>query len=186
MFSRTNPETARRLLIRLASFFRHAFKRHGHFNSIREETEFLNNYLILEKARFRDKLKIIRDIDESLGDYQIPVLTIQPLVENAIKHGILPKQGKGTVWIRAHLEEEEEIIFEIKDDGAGIPPDKLPLILKPGYGSGNGVGLSNVHERLKGLFGEEYGLRIESIPDEGTSIFIRIPLICNPIDREVH
>lgn len=186
MFSRTNPETARRLLIRLASFFRYALKRHGHFNSIKEEIEYLNTYLILEKARFRDKLKIIRDIDESLFDYQVPVLTIQPLVENAIKHGVLPKQGQGTVWIRAFLEEEEEIIFEIKDNGVGIPPEKMPKILKLGYGSGNGVGLSNVHERLKGLFGEEYGLRIESTSGEGTSIFIRIPLICKPVNEEVY
>lgn len=185
MFSRTNPETARRLLIRLASFFRYALKRHGHFNSIKEEIEYLNTYLILEKARFRDKLKIIRDIDETLYDYQVPVLTIQPLVENAIKHGILPKQGQGTVWIRAFLEEEEEIIFEIKDDGVGIPPEKMPKILKLGYGSGNGVGLSNVHERLKGLFGEEYGLRVASVQGEGTSVFIRIPLICKPANEEV-
>jgi len=185
MFSRTNPETARRLLIRLATFFRYALKRHGHFNSIKEETEYLNTYLVLEKARFRDKLRIIRDIDESLLDYQVPVLTIQPLVENAIKHGILPKEGQGTVWIRAFLEEEEEIIFEIKDDGVGIPPEKMPHILTLGYGSGNGVGLSNVHERLKGLFGEEYGLSIESSPGEGTSVFIRIPLICNSANEEV-
>jgi len=186
MFSRTNPETARRLLIRLATFFRYALKRHGHFNSIKEEIEYLNTYLVLEKARFRDKLKIIRDIDESLYDYQVPVLTIQPLVENAVKHGILPKQGQGTVWIRAFLEEEEEIIFEIKDNGVGIPPEKFPDILKLGYGSGNGVGLSNVHERLKGLFGEEYGLKVESTPGEGTSIFIRIPLICKPANEGVY
>ncbi len=184
MFSRTNPETARRLLIRLASFFRYALKRHGHFNSIKDEIEYLNTYLILEKARFRDKLKIIRDIDETLFDYQVPVLTIQPLVENAIKHGILPKQGQGTVWIRAFLEEEEEIIFEIKDNGVGIPPERRPDILRLGYGSGNGVGLFNVHERLKGLFGEEYGLRIESAPGEGTSVFVRIPLICKPAKEE--
>jgi len=185
MFVRTNPETARRLLIRLATFFRHALKRHGHFNSIKEEIEYLNTYLILEKARFRNKLKIIRDIDQNLFDYQVPVLSIQPLVENAIKHGVLPKQGQGTVWIRAYLEEEEEIIFEIKDNGVGIPPEKMPLILKSGYGSGNGVGLSNVHDRLKGLFGEEYGLQIESTPGEGTSIFIRIPLICKSTGGEV-
>lgn len=185
MFNRTNPETARRLLIRLASFFRHALKRHGYFNTIREETEYLNNYLILEKARFHDKLMIVQDIDESLFEYKVPVLTIQPLVENAIKHGILPKQGRGTVYVKAILLEYDEILFEIKDDGVGIAPDKMPMILKPGYGSGNGVGLSNVHERLKGLFGQEYGLRIESTPGKGTSIYIRIPLINKPNNRGV-
>ncbi len=186
MFSRTNPETARRLLIRLAAFFRHALKRHGHFNSLREEIEYLNTYIILEKARFRDKIKIIRELDENLYDYQVPVLTIQPLVENAIKHGIQPKEGQGSVWIRAFLEEEEEIFFEIRDNGVGIPPEKLPLVLKPGFGSGNGVGMSNVHERLKGLFGDEYGLKIESTSGQGTSIQFRIPLVCKPSDKEVN
>ena len=186
MFIRTNPETARHLLIRMASFFRHALKRHGHFNSLKEETEYLNTYLILEKARFRDKIKIIREIDKNLCDYQVPVLTIQPLVENAIKHGILPKEGQGTIWIRAFLEEEEEIFFEIRDNGMGIPPEKLPLVLKPGYGSGNGVGMSNVHERLKSLFGEEYGLEIESTQGQGTSIHFRIPLVCKSSEKEVN
>ncbi|GBF31887.1 autolysis histidine kinase LytS [Desulfocucumis palustris] len=186
MFSRTKPETARRLLIRLAAFFRHALKRHGYFNSLREEIEYLNTYIILEKARFRDKIKIIRELDEDLYDYQVPVLTIQPLVENAIKHGIQPKEGQGTVWIRAFLEEEEEIFFEIRDNGVGIPPEKVPLVLKPGFGSGNGVGMSNVHERLKGLFGDEYGLKIESTPGQGTSIQFRIPLVCKSSDKEVN
>ncbi len=183
MFSRTNPETARRLLIRLASFFRYALKRHGHFNSIKEEIEYLNTYLVLEKARFRDKLKIIREIDEEIYDCKVPVLTIQPLVENAVKHGIHPKQGQGTVLVKGYIE-NDHVIFEIKDDGVGIPPEKMPHILKPGYGSGNGVGLSNVHERLKGLFGDDHGLIIQSTPDEGTSIIVRVPLACDSDEKE--
>lgn len=183
MFSRTNPETARRLLIRLAAFFRHALKRHGHFNTLKEEIEYLNTYVILEKARFRDKLRVVREIDDSLLEYQVPVLTIQPLVENAIKHGILPKPGSGTVHITARPGEGEMLIV-IRDDGVGIPHDKIPDVLRPGHGSGNGVGLSNVHERLKGLFGEEYGLRIVSVPGEGTSIYVRVPLLKNSQTRE--
>lgn len=183
MFSRTNPETARRLLIRLASFFRHALKRRGHFNTLREEMEYLNTYLVLERARFREKLRVVRDIDEELLDYKVPVLTIQPLVENAIKHGILPKPGPGTVQITARMVDDEMVIV-VRDDGVGIPEEKLPFVLQPGYGSGNGVGLSNVHERLKGLFGEEYGLRIVSVPGEGTSVYVRIPLIRNASEKE--
>lgn len=183
MFSRTNPETARRLLIRLASFFRHALKRHGHFNSLREEIEYLNTYLVLERARFREKLRVERDIEEELLEYQVPVLTIQPLVENAIKHGILPKPGQGTVQVTARKVDDEMVII-IRDDGVGIPEDRLTDVLRPGYGSGNGVGLSNVHERLKGLFGEEYGLRIVSVPGEGTSIYVRVPLMHGTTERE--
>lgn len=174
-YSRTNPETARRLLIRLASFFRQALKRHGHFNSFKEEIEYVNTYLVLEKARFREKLRIQRDIDPALLDYQVPVLTLQPLIENAIKHGIQPKVGSGTVHITARLF-NGEMLFIIRDDGVGIGRDRMPKVLLPGFGSGNGVGLSNVHERLKSLFGEDYGLRIVSEVDKGTSIYVRVPL----------
>ena len=183
MFSRTNPETARRLLIRLASFFRHALKRHGHFNTLKEEIEYFNTYLILERARFREKLRVVREIDEELMEYKIPVLTIQPLVENAIKHGILPKPGQGTVQVTVRKDDNEMLIV-IRDDGVGIEPALQTKVLTPGFGSGNGVGLSNVHERLKGLFGEEYGLRIVSVPGEGTSVYVRIPLVCSTAKKE--
>ncbi|MCL6634605.1 MAG: histidine kinase [Peptococcaceae bacterium] len=175
-YSRTHPETARRLLIRLASFFRQALKRHGHFNTLREEIEYVNTYLILEKARFREKLRIQRDIDPALLNYQVPVLTLQPLIENAVKHGIQPKVGPGTVHITARLL-NDEILFIIRDDGVGIGREIMPKVLLPGFGSGNGVGLSNVHERLKSLFGEDYGLRIVSEAGKGTSVYIRVPLI---------
>lgn len=183
MFSRTNPETARRLLIRLASFFRHALKRHGHFNTLKEEIEYLNTYLILERARFREKLRVVREIDEELLEYRVPVLTIQPLVENAIKHGILPKPGQGTVQVTVRKHDNEMLIV-IRDDGVGIDPAMQSKVLTPGFGSGNGVGMSNVHERLKGLFGEEYGLRIVSVPGEGTSVYVRIPMVCPTVKKE--
>jgi len=179
-YSRTNPETARRLLIRLASFFRQALKRHGHFNSLKEEIEYVNTYLVLEKARFREKLRIQREIDPALLGYQVPVLTLQPLIENAIKHGVQPKVGTGTVHIAARLY-NGEMLFIIRDDGVGISRDRMPKVLLPGFGSGNGVGLSNVHERLKSLFGEDYGLRIVSEEGKGTSIFVRVPL--NAIEK---
>lgn len=176
MFSRTNPEVARRLLIRLASFFRHTLKRHGHFNTLKEEIEYVNTYLVLEKARFREKLRVERDIDQKLMDCLIPVLTLQPLVENAVKHGITPKVGPGTVRISAHLGKGELFII-VKDDGVGISSENLPKVLLPGYGSNNGVGLSNVNERLKSLFGETHGLEILSETDKGTEVHVRVPLI---------
>ena len=182
MFSRTNPETARRLLIRLATFFRQTLKRHGHFDTLREELEYINTYLVLEKARFREKLRILRDIDQELMNYQMPVLTLQPLVENAVKHGITPKMGQGAVQISVKKDQSELHII-VKDDGVGIPKEKMHLVLIPGYGSGNGVGLSNVHERLKSLFGEEYGLQITSVEGEGTTVHVRVPLILDVPER---
>lgn len=183
MFSRTNPETARRLLIRLATFFRQSLKRHSHFNTLKEELEYINTYLVLEKARFGEKLRILRDIDRSLLNYQVPVLTLQPLVENAIKHGVTPKVGPGAVHIivrKAH----GELDVMVKDDGVGIPENMLDEVLRPGVGTGNGVGLSNVNERLKSLFGEEYGLRITSEVGKGTTMHVRVPLILDAEEEE--
>lgn len=176
MFIRTDPETARRLLIRLAAFFRHAFKRTGHFSTLEEELECVEAYLILEKARFREKLQIKHDVDESLLDYQVPVLTLQPLVENAVKHGIMPKMGNGTVSIKVSREDDRMAVV-IADDGVGIDKETLPKIFSPGFGSGSGVGLSNVHERLKNLFGAEHGLHLESKEGEGTRVTFFLPLV---------
>ncbi|MEW6064542.1 histidine kinase [Desulforamulus profundi] len=181
MFTRTNPETARRLLIRLASFFRHSLKRHGRFITLQEELEYINTYLALEKARFREKLRVVRNIDKSLLNYRIPVLTVQPLVENAVRHGITPKEGQGFVQISAQLR-GDEIEIAITDDGVGIQPEIMPRIFEPGFGSGSGVGLSNVHERLKLLFGEDHGLNIESEPGYGTTVWLRVPLMVHDDD----
>ncbi|MEG6615049.1 histidine kinase [Peptococcaceae bacterium 1198_IL3148] len=176
MFIRTNPETARRLLKRLAAFFRHSLKRRGYLVTFEEELEYLQNYLVLEKARFREKLRIKKEIDTELLKLKIPVLTLQPLVENSVRHGISPKIGTGTVKITAKLV-DGEIQITVSDDGVGIKPEIMPRVLEPGFGSGSGVGLSNVHERLKILFGEEYGLTITSNQGEGTSVKVRVPLI---------
>lgn len=176
MFTRTNPEAARRLLIRLSSFFRHSLKRHGRFITLQEELEYIHTYLILEKARFREKIRVVRNIDKSVLQYQVPVLTVQPLVENAIRHGITPKEGQGTVQISAQMR-GDEIEIAITDDGVGIEPDIMPKIFEPGFGSGSGVGLSNVNERLKLLFGEDYGLKVDSEPGYGTTVWLRVPLM---------
>jgi len=176
MFSRTDPETARRLLIRLASFFRHAFKQTGHFITLREELECINTYLELEKARFHEKLRVTRDVDKTLLNYHVPVLTLQPLVENAVKHGVMPKMGEGTVHIMVRRV-GGEMYVEISDDGVGISPEILAHVFEPGFGSGSGVGLSNVNERLKSLFGPESALRIESKVNRGTRVYFKLPLI---------
>ncbi|HEX3015579.1 MAG TPA: histidine kinase [Desulfobacteria bacterium] len=178
MYSRTNPNRARRLLIRLSDFFREALKRQGSFISLQEEMNFVHTYLVLEKARFGSKLKIIEHIEPDLFEKQIPRLTLQPLVENAVKHGITPKLGQGAIKIVGRRE-AEEIIISVEDDGVGIPVETLSLVLQPGYGSGNGVGMSNVHERLKGLYGEDYGLQIATSQNAGTTVTMRIPLSDN-------
>ncbi|ATW28803.1 sensor histidine kinase [Candidatus Formimonas warabiya] len=176
MLIRTKPGMARRLISRLASFLRHSLKRGNRFISLEEELKFVRNYLILEKARFRDKLRIVRKIDKSLLAYPIPILSLQPLVENAIRHGITPKEGRGTIHISAQLLDEKVMEITVCDNGVGISPEILPRILEPGFGSGSGVGLSNVNERLIRLYGEAYALQIGSEPGVGTCVQLIIPI----------
>lgn len=178
MFIRTNPEEARLLLLRLAALFRHSLKRQGRYITMKEEIEYIDTYLALEQARFMDKLQVEMDIAPGLLQYQIPVLTLQPLVENAVRHGITPKVGPGTVRIEVR-QLAADLEITVSDDGVGIGPKILPRIFEPGFGSGNGVGLSNVNERLKILFGmgAGYGLGIESEPDRGTIVRVRLPVM---------
>lgn len=176
MKSRTDPGQARRLLIKLADFFRYAIKSEGHFSPFSQEFAFVRTYLFLEKARFEDKLKIYYDIDPQVLSVNVPVLTIQPLLENAVKHGILPKENGGTVQLQANLDVinlRTNII--VKDDGVGIPPEQLKNLLKP-EGRSAGVGLSNIHERLTRLYGKRFTFNIESVVDQGTTVHLRIPL----------
>ncbi|MFZ3102487.1 MAG: histidine kinase [Desulfitobacteriaceae bacterium] len=173
--SRSNPNRTRRLLILLAQFFRRALKARGTFITIYEEMEFVNIYLILEKARFGRKLVVKEEISEDMWNLQIPRLSIQPLVENAVKHGITAKMGNGTVLIKIAML-NSEINVQVQDDGAGIPADRLKDVLKNGVGSGNGVGMANVHERLRAIYGVSYGLKIESELGKGTTVTMSMPI----------
>ncbi|MGI1658753.1 MAG: GAF domain-containing sensor histidine kinase [Desulfitobacterium sp.] len=173
--SRTSPNRSRRLLIHLAEFFRKALKSHGTLITLREEMSFVKTYLILEKARFGRKLYFKGEIPEELMDAMVPRLSIQPLVENAVKHGISEKIGNGIVSVKVERR-GQELYIDIADDGVGIQPDRLQDVLKPGVGSGNGVGMANVHERLLGYYGEEYGLKIQSQPHVGTTVTMHLPL----------
>lgn len=176
--SRSNPNRTRRLLILLAQFFRRALKAKGTFITVYEEMEFVNIYLILEKARFGRKLVVKEEIDEEMWELQIPRLSIQPLVENAVKHGITAKMGNGTVLIKISMV-NLEINVQVQDDGAGIPADRFKDVLKDGVGSGNGVGMANVHGRLRAIYGASHGLKIESELGKGTTVTMSMPLTQN-------
>jgi len=183
---RINPSLARSLLYRFASYFRYSLKEKGRFVTVREELEFIRNYLILEKARFGRKLNIIQCVDPDLKEQVIPILSVQPLIENAIRHGITPKESPGTVKITVRSLGNEAVEISVKDDGVGIKPELMPHVLEPGFGTGSGVGMSNVHERLKMIYGEENGLIIASTPGEGTEVKFSIPRQIQNIGSEIH
>jgi two-component system LytT family sensor kinase len=173
MYSRVDPEKTRRLLVRLAEFFRHTLKTPGHFLRLRDDLAHLRTYLYLERTRFKDKLRVRLSLDPSLRDEEVPVLMIQPLVENAIKHGIGPKLGPGKVEVAVRRDSEGYLVIRVSDDGVGMSPERLRTVLEPGVGSGNGVGLSNVYERLVRLYGDRLGFSVESAPGRGTTVTIR-------------
>lgn len=175
MFSRTDPEKSRELLVMLAQFFRRSLSHRGEMITVQDEIDYVNTYLALEKARFGEKLQVKLRLDPRALGLQIPILTIQPLVENAVMHGLAPKEEGGTIGVRVRRRQGHLQIC-IMDDGVGIPPERLSRVLELGFGTNHGIGMSNVNERLISLYGEGYRLRIRSRPGSGTAVRIRIPL----------
>lgn len=171
---RTNSEEARHLIIELSDFFRRSLKSAREFVTIQEELELVDSYLTLEKARFGQRLCVEKDIDSDALGVQIPIFTLQPLVENAVKHGLLAQEQGGTVTILIKSDQNRVLIC-INDDGQGIAPELLSKILTYGFGKGAGVGLSNVNERLKVIYGPQYTLAIDSVPGVGTNVRFSIP-----------
>jgi len=169
---RTKPDLARELLIQLGAMFRYTLHKTGRIITLNEELAQVRAYLKIEQARHGDKLIVSEDISPSLGKYLIPFLTIQPLVENAIKHGLQPKEHGGRIMIQAK-EVDEDIIINIIDDGVGMDVQKRCFLTTTL--SAECIGLSNVHERLKGQYGAGYGLSISSTLGSGTTVTLRIP-----------
>lgn len=162
---RENPDRARELLIILANYFRYNLNNEAYMVPFEEEMEHVEDYLELEKARFEDKLIITYDVPEGIT-LEIPTLILQPIVENAVRYGI-NREGKRIVEVRAEVEPGGCSVY-IRDEGKGISDEVLKK-LKSGQAIGNSVGLSNVHKRMKSIYGEENGLRITS-SEEGTCV----------------
>ncbi|MGB9780591.1 LytS/YhcK type 5TM receptor domain-containing protein [Caldanaerobacter sp.] len=175
-FIRTNPRIARELLINLSEYFRHNLRNVGKYITVEEELNNINAYLYIEKARFGDKLNIDQDIDVSILTCYMPSFILQPIVENAVKHGILPKGEKGTVKIKIK-DEGDYINFYVEDDGVGMTQEELKNLFKEGIGKGAGIGLYNVNERLTVAFSKECALSIESELGKGTRVSFKIPKI---------
>lgn len=172
-FCWTDSQKAGDLLIELSNYLRSSFdfRNMDRLIHIKKEIEYVKSYLAIEKARFEEKINCNFDIDEDNLDFMIPPLILQPIVENAIKHGLLKKQEGGNVNI--HIKHEDEFIkIIITDNGVGITKEKLTNILKED-GANKRVGIKNINMRMKRIYG--YGLSIESEISKGTSVTIKVP-----------
>jgi two-component system, LytTR family, sensor kinase len=172
-FVRTDPERARELLAEFADFTRYSFRRHGDFTTLAEELRSIERYLMLEKARFADRLQVTLRVAPEVLPVKVPFLSIQPLVENAVRHGIERKDGPGTITLIAE-DAQSEALITIEDDGVGVEPERIRRALA-GDGSTVSVGLGNVDERLRAVFGDEYGLVVETAVGAGTKVTVRVP-----------
>jgi two-component system, LytTR family, sensor kinase len=165
------PEEARELLIDFAEFTRYLFRDGRSYVTLAEELAHVERYLRLEQARFRDKLRVTFDVASSTRAAVVPAMSIQPLVENAVRHGVERRAGGGRIAIEARVI-GGDIELRVRDDGIGIDPDRIPALLA---GTGKGIGLSNVDARLRATFGERYALRIQAAPGHGTTVVMTVP-----------
>jgi two-component system LytT family sensor kinase len=170
---RTQPETARMLITKLSGLLRRLLRSTDHFVSLREELESIDEYLDIEVVRFGPQLKVIKQISPDTLDVVVPSMLLQPLIENSIKHGLSRKVGGGRIVIRSLMKDGHAII-EVHDDGLGMSGERLEHALN------GGIGLNNVNERLRTIYGSSYQLKLTSVPGQGTCARVEIPELTIP------
>jgi two-component system LytT family sensor kinase len=173
---RSEPDTARMVIVKLSGLLRRLMRSHQHFVSLREELESIDEYLDIEVVRFGPKLRVVKDISADTYDIVVPSMILQPLVENSIKHGLSRKMGTGSIVIRSWREHGRAVI-EVEDDGMGFVLDRLNEPMA------SGIGLANVRERLRVIYGATYQLTLTSEPGKGTIARIEVPelMVAEPI-----
>jgi two-component system, LytTR family, sensor kinase len=168
-FIHSRPEEARELLTEFAEFIRYAFARQRAYVTVADELRYVEKYLRLEQARFGERLKVRVQVDPEVLQAVLPVLSLQPLVENAVRHGVERQPEGGLVTIEG-IDLGNDVALRVSDSGDGIDPERVRDALA---GEGPGIGLGNVHGRLQSTFGEGYGLEVESGP--GTTVVMTLP-----------
>jgi len=165
---RSNPDQARSVVYRLSSILRRLLRKTDNLTPLREELAFIDNYMMIEMVRFGEKLRFIKEIDPETLDRLVPSMLLQPLIENSIRHGLATKVDGGMIRVRSYLA-EGRLHLVVEDDGVGIPETRLATLFE------QGIGVSNVNERMKVLYGPDYKMWIDSKPGEGTRTGIEIP-----------
>jgi len=165
---RSDPPQARQVVYKLSHILRRLLRQQENLTPLGEELAFIDDYLTIEMVRFGAKLRVVKEIDPATLDLLVPSMLLQPIVENSIRHGLSSKVEGGTIHLRSSVSEGRLQIL-VEDDGVGIPEEKLANLFQ------QGIGVSNVNERLKVLFGDSYKLWIDSRPGAGTTTGIELP-----------
>ncbi len=176
---RFDPDSARRVVLKLSNILRRLLRKHETFVPLHEELQFIDDYLDIEVARFgRENLEIVKQIEQDTLEAFVPSMLLQPIVENCLKHGLAPKIGGGKIQFRT-TNRDGRLHIEIEDNGVGISEEKMPHVYV------EGIGLSNVRERLHVLYGTDFQLQIESRFGEGTLIRIDVPELVPAMQPQV-
>jgi two-component system LytT family sensor kinase len=170
---RSKPETARMLIVKLSGLLRRLLRSQEHFVTLREELEAIDEYLDIESIRFGPRLHVEKSIDPASLEIVVPSMLLQPLVENSIKHGLSPKIGEGRITIKS-VREKDHVIIDVIDNGVGVGSAHVERV------QAGGIGLRNVNERLKVIYGANYQLQLDSVPGQGTCARIVIPELVVP------
>ncbi len=172
---RFDPDRARELILKLSKILRRLLGKHDEFVQLREEIEFVDDYLDIEVVRFgRDKLRVYKHLDPDTLDIIVPSIRLQPLVENSIKHGLSAKVGGGSITLRSRLQ-EGKLMIQVEDDGVGMSAP--PAVAAQTMASGRGIGMMNVAERLHVLFGDEGKMIVQSRDGQGTLVMLELPVL---------
>ncbi|MDP2400365.1 MAG: histidine kinase [Actinomycetota bacterium] len=172
---RTDPPRARELLSDFARFYRRTLETSEELVALSVELDYVRTYLTFELARFGDRFEVTEEIEPEALEFRVPAFIVQPIVENAIQHGMRTDR---VLNLRISTSVEgEDLVLTVRDDGVGIPADRLPHVLEPGVGTGLGIALTNVHDRLKGHFGPGSGLDVQSVEGQGTAVYLTIAAV---------
>lgn len=166
------------LIYKLSDFLRYNLKNIEEFPKIKDEIENVKRYLSIQSLRYSDRITYEIHLDEKIMEYRIPSMTLQPIVENSMVHGLETKKEGGKVVISGQIIDGNKLEIKVSDNGNGIKPDVLNLINRQMNGETDqelGIGLLNTHNRIKHYFGKEYGLKIESELNKGTTVYIYLP-----------
>ena len=179
MIENENSDKAVNIVTALAKFFRISLSKGKNIITVKDEVEHVRNYLMIQNMRFKNRFEYSIDVDEKVLSYSSLKLMLQPLVENAIYHGMEFMDGDGEIDVKV-FKEDDSLYFTITDNGLGMSEDMVETLLSKDFvpsKKGSGIGVKNVNERIKLYFGSEYGLKVESEPDEGTKITIHLPAV---------